>query len=287
MKLQTIKLVFILTSSLLNLNLAAQETDSTRYTASNKGKFFISWGGNRSAYTKSDITLTGEGYNIVLSDIEALDRPKGWHVDYINPARMTIPQTNFKLGYYINDKYYVAFALDHMKYVMTQNQYVNVNGSIDLPAEDPGAIYNGNYNNTAVQMTPDFLQFEHTDGLNFLYGEFGRSDDISKLFGINNTDKIQINVMEGIGLGLLYPKTNATVLLKERYDDFHISGFGVSLTAGLNITFLKYFYVQGDVRGGYINMNDIRTTQDTVDRASQDFFYVQSVLSLGGIFRIF
>jgi hypothetical protein len=23
---------------------------------------------------------------------------KGWHVDYINPAKMTIPQTNFKLG---------------------------------------------------------------------------------------------------------------------------------------------------------------------------------------------
>lgn len=287
MKLQTIKLVFLISSSLLSLNLAGQETDSIRYTASNKGKFFISWGGNRSAYTKSDITLKGDGYNIVLSDVEAHDRPKGWHVDYINPARMTIPQTNFKLGYYINDKYYVAFALDHMKYVMTQNQYVNVNGSIDLPAEDPGTIYNGNYNNTPVQMTSEFLKFEHTDGLNFLYGEFGRSDDISKIFGINNTDKIQINVMEGIGLGLLYPKTNATVLLKERYDDFHISGFGVSLTAGLNITFLKYFYIQGDVRGGYINMNDIRTTQDPIDRASQDFFYVQSVLSLGGIFRIF
>jgi hypothetical protein len=28
---------------------------------------------------------------------------------------------------------------------------------------------------------------------------------------INNTDKIQINLTEGVGVGLLYPKTNATL----------------------------------------------------------------------------
>jgi hypothetical protein len=49
--------------------------------------------------------------------------------------------------------------------------------------------------------------------LNFL-------NDISKLFKIKNTDKIQVNVTEGLGLGLLYPKTNTTLLGKERHDDF-------------------------------------------------------------------
>jgi hypothetical protein len=37
---------------------------------------------------------------------------------------------------------------------------------------------------------------------------------------IKNTDKIQVNVTEGLGLGLLYPKTNTTLLGKERHDDF-------------------------------------------------------------------
>jgi hypothetical protein len=52
---------------------------------------------------------------------------------------------------------------------------------------------------------------------------------------------------EGVGVGLLYPKTNATLLGKERYDDFHVSGYGTSLKAGLNLTFFKHFYIQGEL----------------------------------------
>jgi hypothetical protein len=54
-----------------------------------------------------------------------------------------------------------------------------------------------------------------------------------------------------------YIQTNATLLGKERYDDFHVSGYGTSLKAGLNLTFFKHFYIQGELKGGYINMQDI------------------------------
>jgi hypothetical protein len=67
--------------------------------------------------------------------------------------------------------------------------------------------------------------YEHTDGLNYINTEFSRHDDISSLFKIQNTDKIQINLTEGVGV--LYPKTNATLLGKERYDDFHVSIWNV------------------------------------------------------------
>jgi hypothetical protein len=40
--------------------------------------------------------------------------------------------------------------------------------------------------------------------------EVSRHDDISSLFKITNTDKIQVK-LEGVGVGLLYPKTNATL----------------------------------------------------------------------------
>jgi hypothetical protein len=46
----------------------------------------------------------------------------------VNPARMTIPQTNFRLGYFIND-HYSSYWVDHMKYVL-QNQVANFNGFI-------------------------------------------------------------------------------------------------------------------------------------------------------------
>jgi len=33
-------------------------------------------------------------------------------------------------------------------------------------------------------------------------------------------------------------------------------------------------------------MQDIRTTQSTDDKASQDFFFLQRIIAFGGIFRI-
>ena len=91
------------------------------------------------------------------------------------------------------------------------------------------------YNGDPTVMTEDFLMFEHTDGLNYVNTEFSRHDDISKWFGIKNTDKFQVNIMKVLGIGLLYPKTNTTLMGQERHDDFHISGFGSSLKAGINL----------------------------------------------------
>ena len=251
------------------------------YTSHNKGKFFISWGGNRDSYTKSDITFRGKDYNFTLDNVQAHDKPKGWHIDYLNPSRMTIPQTNFRLGYFLNDHYSVAIGVDHMKYVMTQDKALNINGYYP----DPGS-YDELLPNNQVLLTEEFLTFEHTDGLNYVNTEFSRHDDISSLFRIGNTDKIQVNVTEGVGFGLLYPKTNTTLLGKERHDDFHVSGYGTSLKAGLNVTFFKRFYIQGELKGGYINMQDIRTTQSSEDSASQDFFFFQRIIAIGGIFKI-
>lgn len=258
-----------------------------KYTAHNKGKFFVSWGGNRESYSKSDVTFKGEGYNFTIDNMAAHDKPKGWHIDYINPTRMTIPQTNLRVGYFINDHYSIAMGVDHMKYVMTQNQTANVTGEINLPLTDAGSVHNGVYNNTPVDFSDGtFLKFEHTDGLNYVNTEFSRHDDISPLFKIKNTDKIQVNLTEGVGIGVLYPRTNTTLLGKERHDDFHISGFGTSVKAGLNLTFFKHFYIQGELKTGYINMQDIRTTQSNADKASQEFFFLQRIIAFGGIFRI-
>lgn len=272
---------------LISLNSFSQDLiEPVRYTANNKGKFFVSWGGNRAGFTKSDITFKGMDYKFTIKNATAHDKPKGWHIDYINPTRITIPQTNFKLGYFISDKYTISIGLDHMKYVMDDNKNRVLNGYIDLPSDAEGAIYNGVYNNENFLVSEAFLKFEHTDGLNYIYAEIARYDDISSLFGIQNTDKFQINITEGIGAGILYPKTNTTLLGKERYDEFHVSGFGLSLSGGLNLTFFKHFFIQGDLKGGYINMGSIRTTHNPADSAKQHFFYKQRVISVGGIFRV-
>jgi hypothetical protein len=281
--LKTSVLLSIMLLFCISLNTFAQNDSikKERYTAHNKGKFTISWGGNREKYSQSDIHFVGDDYNFMVQSADAHDKPKGWHIDYITPGSMTIPQTNFKLGYFFTDKYSVSIGVDHMKYVMTQNQTANITGIID--GHPP---FNGNYANTPTVLTEDFLMFEHTDGLNYVYSEIARQDDISHWFGITNTDKIQININEGFGIGALYPKTNTTLLGEERHDKFHISGYGTSLKAGINFTFFKYFTIEGDLKGGYINMPDIRTTASGSDSANQEFFFAETIIAFGGIFRL-
>ena len=259
----------------------AQDVATTKYTAHNKGKVFFFWGGNRDNFTKSDIRFWGNGYDFTIKDVSAQDKPKGWHVDYVNPARMTIPQTNFRIGYYISDHYSVSLGVDHMKYVMFQDRGVAISGNY------PNAgTFDETLPNNQVLLTEKFLTFEHTDGLNYVHAEVARVDDVSKLFKLPNTDKVQINFTEGIGAGLLYPKTNTMLMGMERHDDYHVSGYGISAKAGLNFTFYKYFFIQTELKGGYINMPDIRTTFDPADRASQNFLFLEKTIAFGGIFRL-
>lgn len=266
-------------------SLHAQDLDNDAvnpdlYTAHNKGKFYISWGGNRAKYSKSDITFTGEGHEFTLHDVPAHDKPKGWHIDYLNPTRMTIPQTNLRVGYFLTDKYNISVGVDHMKYVMYQDRAVDLTGTYPNMGSFDESLPNGQ-----VNLTEKFLTFEHTDGLNYISADINRVDDISKLFTINNTDAIQVNTTYGVGGGVLYPKTNAQLLSMDRHDNFHISGFGVSAKAGLNVTFFKHFYVQVEAKGGYIDMNKIHVTEDDSWMAKQHFFFVELPIVFGTIFR--
>lgn len=261
----------------------SQETveNPEKYTARNKGKFYIFWGGNRESYSKSDIRFKGADYDFTLHNVSAHDKPKGFHIDYFNPARMTIPQTNLRIGYFISDHYNISIGFDHMKYVMYNDRRVNYSGYY------PNAgSYNENPADGQLTLDEDFLLFEHTDGLNYVNTEISRVDDISKLFRINDTDKIQVNITEGLGAGFLYPKTNTTLLGKDRYDEFNIAGYGLSAKVGLNVTFFKHFFIQTELKGGFIEMNNIRTTQDKADSAEQNFWFLQRILTVGGIFRI-
>ena len=263
----------------------SQETveNPEKYTSKNKGKFYVFWGGNRESYSKSDIRFKGADYDFTIYNVSAHDKPKGYHIDYVNPARMTIPQTNLRIGYFINDHYNISIGLDHMKYVMYNDRRVDYSGYYP---EEGNNTFGETISDDELLLTEDFLLFEHTDGLNYINTEISRVDDISGLIGLPNTDKFQINLTEGIGGGFLYPKTNTTLLGKDRYDEFHISGYGLSAKVGLNFTFFKYFFIQTELKGGYIEMNDIRTTKDKADSAEQNFWFFQRIIAVGGIFRL-
>lgn len=246
----------------------AQENnaDNQDVLISRKGQFHVYWGWNVSWYSDSDISFKGEDYDFTLEDVEAFDRPTPFNAhDYFNPAQITIPQFNFRLGYFFHENYNVSIGFDHMKYVVKPYQIVKMTGEI----ANSGTNYDGVYNNTDQAINKDFLRFEHTDGLNYVNVEVRRFDEIYA------TKDITFNLTEGFGAGLLIPRTNTTLLGKERYDEVHTSGFGLGAVIGVNVTFFERYFIQSELKGGYINMQNIRTTQSEVDEASQDFFFGQ------------
>ena len=241
-----------------------------------KGKITILWGWNRGWYSNSDIHFTGENYDFTLDNVIAKDRQTKFDpAIYFHPRRITIPQTNLRIGYFIKDNYEISVGDDHMKYVVQQNQEVRIDGQI----KNTGTNYDGIYKNDTVKIKDDFLQFEHTDGLNYINLEFRRFDNI---FSYKN---IELNIAEGIGIGFLLPRTSSSLLNNERYDQFHLSGYGISSVIAINLNYKRYF-IQSELKGGFINMSDVRTTNNSADKASQHFFFSQANFLIGVTFRL-
>jgi len=245
---------------------------ASQLASAQKGKLYVYWGWNRGWYTTSDISFRGTDYDFNLNQVVAKDRQTPFSLNaYLNPTLITIPQYNFRIGYFISKNYDISFGVDHMKYVVQSDQTVKISGYISSTETE----YDGEYENDDIIIEEGFLNFEHTDGLNFLNVEFRRFDNI---FDFN---KVKINLTEGFGLGALMPKTNSTLLNNERHDDFHLAGYGISAVVAINISFFEVFFIQSELKGGYINMPDIRTTMDKADRASQSFLFSQLNIVFG------
>jgi len=276
MKIQHYFLMII--AGLISIQSFAQDAAPKAEIKSNKGKIYIFWGWNRGWYSNSDIYFKGDNYDFKLNDVKARDRQSKFGLDpYFNPSRITIPQTNLRIGFFVTNNIDISFGVDHMKYIMPNDQTVEITGEID-----DNSNYDGIYNRDEIKLEKDFLYFEHSDGLNYINLEITRNDDLLKLFKINaNPKKFQANALIGFGLGPLLPKSNVTLWNNERNDDFHVAGYGFAAKVGLNFTFFNAFFIRGELKEGFIDMQDIRTSPDVSDRASQHFFFSQMNLVFG------
>ena len=239
---------------------------------SRKGEIFLYWGWNRAMFSTSDIHFSGKDYDFTIENAKAYDRQTPFSTyDYFHPLRITIPQFNARIGYFITNNYSVSIGADHMKYVVDSNQLVNVNGFI----ENSGTCFDGVYEDDEIVLDSHLLLFEHTDGLNYINIEVRRTDEFWR------RNKISLDLSEGFGFGVMIPKTNATLLNNPRHDDFHLAGYGLSAVGAAQLNLGAYLFVSSELKAGFIHMPDIRTTQNQVDKASQYFFFGQANIVFG------
>jgi hypothetical protein len=228
-----------------------------------KGDLFGGWGWNRAIYSDSDIRFKGEGYDFTLLSVHAKDRQTQFKAEtYFGINTITIPQTNMRFGYFITDRISLSFGVDHMKYVMQNYQTVRIQGSID------NKDYADMIQEGTILLSPSFLTFEHTDGLNYINAE------VEYHTGIWKKKIFQFNVFAGAGIGAMLPKSNVRLMGFERNDEFHLAGGGTNVKAGAELLIGKHFFLRYEGKAGFINMPDILTRNNgAADRASQHFFF--------------
>ncbi len=246
-----------------------------KFVPNKKGSGYFFWGWNRAAYSKSNISFKGADYDFKLYKVKAADRPTEIsYENYLKLDRITIPQTNFRFGYFVKKGIALSLGVDHMKYVMEQDQTVSMKGNISRPGQFLG-LYDGNQ-----QLTEDFLTFEHTDGLN--YANIG----MEKYFPLFVRSNFWMDANWGGGVGVLVPKTNAKLLNYERNDRFHLSGFGLDMRAGIRAVFFGGIELRADTKMGYMNMpNIVLHKKGVAGRAKQSFFFSEAFISLGGVIK--
>ena len=270
----------------------------TRDIYSRKGKIFLFWGYNRSAYSHSNIHFKGDGYNFSITDIRANDDPSKLSKVYVGPTTFTIPQYNYRIGYFLSDKMFVSVGSDHMKYNMAK-QTTHLTGSVTK------GINTGTYNNTEAVVGENsevnnpgasvidnlpggfVTNFEHCDGLNDFSCEIGRLDQL----WISNNHKHAFAVVGTAGLGMVIPDTDADILGQEPKHDmeankkaYHLAGYSISATMGLQLDLFKHAFVLARLKAGYINLPDINTTAEG-GKASQHFDFIEPMLVFGYTFH--
>ena len=129
-----------------------------------------------------------------------------------------------------------------MKYVMAADQVVPITGTIGNTVYPPGS---------SRIMDVNFLNFEHTDGLNIVSLEYEKQIPLD-WFG----PRIPARGFALGGIGFVLPKSNVTLnmLGRARNDEFHLAGYSVGAGAGLEVDVYKNFFTRGTYKFGFVNL---------------------------------
>ena len=248
---------------------------------SRKGDFFFHWGYNHSWYGKSDIRFQGPNYDFTLKDVVAHDRQSKLSLDYLNPGLITVPQYNIRVGYFIKDNYSVSIGWDHMKYVMDIPQTVAITGTIGDQISTPGVptgTFAGTYNGQLINVTPQMLAYEHTDGFNYANIEVERYDDI----WVAPSRETSLTLETGLGLGMMVPRSDVHLFEQGRNNHWNVAGYGFSAKMGLKFYITRGLYLQNTTKVGTTNLKNVHTTgRDDIDKASQKINYVENMFVIG------
>lgn len=267
---------------LVSVNITSLAQNNISDAASKQGQLFLTWGYNRAFYKPSDIHFKGDGYDFTLLQVRAEDMPEKFSKVYFDLSQFTVPQFQFRLGYYFSNNTAISAGWDHMKYHIIPVQLVNISGYIDSVKYADQAI-TGNFDNTPILYTGKFMDYHHSNGFNFI--RVALEQRLPFWTGFNG--KLTAAMNASASVGAMLPWTDFTFFGSRHLNKLHLSGYGASLSAAFRIEWFQHFFLQLSAQAGWCNMPDIMLEDNLPSRASQRITFLERSWSLGGYIPTF
>ena len=109
------------------------------------GMIYVTWGYNRAWFSDTDTTFKTPDGTFTIHGAKGKDRPTTEFKTYINPAKLTIPQYNLRIGYRFNKRWSVEIGTDHMKWIFVPTEKYNISGDYNRPVWLHEEDANGNW----------------------------------------------------------------------------------------------------------------------------------------------
>jgi hypothetical protein len=196
-----------------------------------KGEFYFSWGYNTEWYTHSNLHIEQAelGNDYTFKKIRGYDH-RGWDETFFTKP-LTIPQYNYRIGYFFNKKKNLAFEInfDHTKFIFA-NQRAHLVGTLD-----------GKYTDTTVTFNEanGFYYFLN-NGANFLLFNIVKRWEVYH----SPNEKIKIDFLGKGGIGPVIPHVENSFFGKKNTPNFQLGGWNVGFEGAMRATFFNTVYLE-------------------------------------------
>ena len=231
------------------------------------GSLYFSWGYNKEWYTPSTVHIRqaslGNDYKMVR--VKGHDHP-GWDEGLLS-IPFTIPQYNYRLGYFFNEKQDLAIEInfDHTKYIISDNQDVHIKGQFE-----------GN----KADITRHFSEAEGSyyylnNGANFLLFNLVKRFPLVQPGKKNN---FKLDLLAKAGIGPVIPHVQNSLFGQKNEPGFQIGGWNTGVETAFRLTAFKYVYLELAQKFDYARYSNLKVYEG---RARQSFGCYELILNLG------
>lgn len=246
---------------------AALRADAQQFTG-RKGEIYFSWGYNEEWYTHSNLHISQPslGNHYTFKNLLAVDKP-GWKSGFFQKP-LTIPQYNYRIGYFFKDNWALELNFDHAKYVVAKRQLLHVSGTMNHQPVDQ-----------YVDNTPDILQYQLNNGANFFLFNIVHRIQLPYV----NFKNLNAALLLKGGVGFMIPHVDNEIYGEKNDKGFQFGGLDMGAEGALRVTFFRHVYLEYCNKLVYANYWGLKVYRG---KARQAFGTYEMIANIGGTFPI-